>query len=287
MMIRRISLAVVVAILGLTPLGGRNARSVAAEPNLTFFAWSDQHVQTDGDAQHLIPAIDAMNGLPGREFPPAIGGSVQRPAFVFGCGDISEWPSNAAKNAYAELITGRLKFPAHDTVGNHDTGGASPSQTITGWLIGRHGPLSHTFDCGGVRFIVMYSEYDESLGSPAQPITKKALDFLEISLAEVPQGTAVIVATHLCFDAITNRDEVVDALGDADVLMVLGGHYHKAKVDRYRGIDFVQLPSPAVKNTTHRVTVIRVTPDRVVAVPFDYQTQSWVDDPRKVLDRRR
>jgi hypothetical protein len=39
--------------------------AVSAETNaLTFFGWSDQHVQTDGDGRHLIPAIDAMNKLP-------------------------------------------------------------------------------------------------------------------------------------------------------------------------------------------------------------------------------
>jgi hypothetical protein len=35
---------------------------------LTFFGWSDQHVQTDGDARHLVPAIDAMNALPGTDY---------------------------------------------------------------------------------------------------------------------------------------------------------------------------------------------------------------------------
>jgi hypothetical protein len=30
---------------------------------LTFFGWSDQHVTTDGDGTHLVPAIDAMNTL--------------------------------------------------------------------------------------------------------------------------------------------------------------------------------------------------------------------------------
>jgi hypothetical protein len=89
------------------------------------------------------------------------------------------------------------------------------------------------------------------------------------------------VATHLCFDAMTNRDAFVDALGDANVIMVLGGHYHKAKVTPYRGVNFVQLPS--VNSARPEVTVIRITSNRIVAIPFDYCKCQWIDDPGKIL----
>jgi hypothetical protein len=252
-------------------------------PGLTFFGWSDQHVQTDGDGGHLVGAIEAMNGLPGRAFPEAIGGVVGKPAFVFGLGDITEWPTRAARDTYERLITQRLKFRSYDVAGNHDSGGNSPSRTVLDWLIARHGGLSYTFEKGGVLFVAVYSEYDESLNSPAQPITKAALDYIRKTLAKVPEGKPVVVATHLCFDAITNRDEFVDALGDANIIMVLGGHYHKAKVNLYRNIHFVQLPSPAPKSPSE-VTVIRITPDRLVAIPFNYETGKWATDKHKVLD---
>jgi len=84
------------------------------------------------------------------------------------------------------------------------------------------------------------------------------------------------VALHLCYDAITNRDDFVQALGDANVVLVLGGHYHKAKVDRYRNVNFVQLPSPA-PNGSHEVTVIRITSDRLLAIPYQYESKTWSD----------
>ena len=263
----------------------------AAEPGengttLTFFGWSDQHVQVDGDGSHLIPAIDAISGLPGTKYPERIGGVVAEPAFVFGCGDITEWPTTAAKNTYDKLLTGRLKFPAYDIMGNHDDGGKSPSPTIKNWLISRHGSLSYTFDKSGVHFLCVYSEYDENLNSPAQPIVAEALEFIRRDLAKTPQHTPIVVALHLCFDAITNRDELVDAFGDAYVILVLGGHYHKAKVDRYRNVDFVQLPSPAPKNSAGQVTAIRITPDRLLAIPYSYEKNAWSDEPRKILDKR-
>lgn len=255
------------------------------KPGLTFFGWSDQHVQTNGDGAHLLPAIDAMNGLPGTELPEAIGGRVAEPSFVFGCGDITEWPTTAAKNTYDKLITERLRFSAYDAMGNHDEGGKSPVPTVRNWIIARHGSLSYTFDAGGIRFIVLFSKYDETLNNPAQPITAEALGFLRAELDKLPDGSPAIVAVHLCFDAITNRDELVEAVGDANVLAILGGHYHKAKVDRYRNIDFIQLPSPALKNTAHQITVFRITPNRFVAIPYDYRAKSWVLDRRKMLDK--
>lgn len=261
------------------------AGSESGEATLTFFGWSDQHVQTNGDAEHLISAIDAMNALPCTPFPESVGGEVAEPAFVLGCGDITEWPTHAAMRAYDRLITERLKFPAYDILGNHDEGGKAPSETMRKWLVSRHGALSYTFCGGGIQFIALFSKYDEKLGNPAQPLTEEALEFLRSHLARFPQGTPVIVAMHLCFDAITNRDAVCQALGDANVIAILGGHYHKAKVDLYRGFPFIQLPSPA-PGSPSEFTVVRITSNRLVAIPYDYQKNRWNDDPKKRLDTR-
>jgi len=255
------------------------------EPTLTFFGWSDQHVQTDGDAKHLIPAIDAMNALPGTPYPESISGKVAEPAFVFGCGDITEWPTHAAMKAYDQLITERLKFPAYDILGNHDEGGKVPSETMRKWLVSRHGAPSYTFCRGGIQFIALFSKYDENLANPAQPLAEEALEFLRRRLAGLPEETPVIVATHLCFDAITNRDSLCQAIGDANVIAILGGHYHKAKVDKYRGYNFIQLPSPAAGSPSE-FTVVRITSDRLVAIPYDYRKSQWSDDPKKRLDAR-
>jgi hypothetical protein len=103
-------------VLGFLAVAASAGRTHADEGALTFFGWSDQHVAVNGDGQHLLPAIDAMNSLPGTEFPAELGGRVAEPAFVLGCGDITEWPTNAAKNTYDELLTRRLKFSSYDLV---------------------------------------------------------------------------------------------------------------------------------------------------------------------------
>jgi hypothetical protein len=250
---------------------------------LTFFGWSDQHVKVDGDGKHLLPAIDAMNTLAGAKYPERIGGVVAEPAFVLGCGDMTEWPSTAAKDTYNELVTKRLKFPSYEIAGNHDEGGKSPVETVKKWIIARHGSLSYTFDKGGVHFIALFSKYNEDLNNPAQPVTKEALDFLRKNLEGVPRVRPVVVALHPCLDALTNKDEFVEALGSANVILVLSGHYHKAQASKYRGVNFVQLPSPA-PNGEREFTVIRVAPDRLIAIPYNYEKKQWVETAGKVLD---
>jgi len=259
------------------------ALSQAGQPQLTFFGWSDQHVQTSGDARHLEPAIEAMNALPGTKYPEAIGGTVDAPAFVFGAGDITEWPTNAARTQYEKLITEKLKFPAYDIAGNHDTGGKVPSETITKWLAARHGGLSYKIEQGGVVLLAVHSKYDEMSDSPAQPIHKDALEYIKAELKKIGPDKPVIVALHLCYEAITNRDELVQAFEGYKVILVLGGHYHRSTVHKHRGIPFVQLPSPA-PNGPREFTVIRITADRLVAIPYNYQNKQWNTAPGKVLD---
>ena len=270
-----------------------------AEKPLTFFGWSDTHIPVHGDSSKLWPAVDAMNSLPGKVFPKNIGGVVETPAFVFNCGDIAHWPTHQAKKAYEDLISKRLKYPSYEILGNHDEAGADGVEgappIMKEWFKRRYGDLCYTFDQGGVHFVCPFSAYDESLGNPAQDITAEALDFIRKNLhrhyspdlvpeklVSVPKGTPVVVATHLCLDAMTNRDAFVDALKDANVIMVLGGHYHKAQVKSYRGINFVQLPS--VNSAWTEITVIRITADRLVAIPYDYSKNQWTEDPGKILD---
>jgi hypothetical protein len=274
-------------------------RKQAAGKPLTFFGWSDTHIPTHGDGSKLWPAVDAMNRLPGKAYPKNIGGVVDTPAFVFNCGDITEWPMHQAKKAYEDLITKRLKYPSYEILGNHDEAGADGVEgappIMKEWFKRRYGDLSYTFDQDGIHFVCPFSAYDESLGNPAQDITTEAMDFIRKNLhrhysphlvpnklASISKGTPIVVATHLCFDAMTNRDAFVDSLGDANVIMVLGGHYHKAKVTIYRGVNFVQLPS--VNSAWPEVTVIRVTSNRLIAIPYDYTKRQWIDNPAKILD---
>jgi len=250
---------------------------------LTFFGWSDQHVKTDGSTQHLHPFIDAMNAMPGTLYPKSVGSKVGRPAFVIGAGDVTEWPTNAAMRGYDEVLAKRLKFKAMDVLGNHDDGGLAFSPTMLNWCKRRHGSLSYVFQEGGVRFIALWSRFDPK-GKPFQPITAEALGYLKTELAKAPEGQPIVLFTHLCYDAMTNRDELIKVIGDANVVLILGGHYHKATFHRYKGRNWVQLPSP--KSDFNHFTVLRITNDRLLALPYDFVKKEWVSNQRQALDLR-
>jgi len=147
---------------GLRPTGGLDVLRLVGSAH-----------QTDGDGRHLVPAIEAMNALPGRPYPETLGGTVEKPVFVFNLGDISEWPSRAALDTYEQIITKRLKFPSYEIAGNHDIGGLSPNDTVLDWIRQHHGALRYTFEKDGVCFIALFSEYDERLNDPAQRLRRK------------------------------------------------------------------------------------------------------------------
>ena len=251
------------------------------DASLTFFGWSDQHVKTDGNVSKLLPFVDAMNRMPGTPYPDKSGGKVDVPSFVIGAGDVTEWPTNAAMRGYDSLLENKLKWKAYDVLGNHDDGGRAFSPTMLDWSKRRHGGLSYVFEAFGVKFIALWSKFDPR-GKPFQPLTKEALNYLREQLAKTADGQPVVLFTHLCHDAMTNRDELVDAIGDANVVLVLGGHYHYSSVNKYRGLNFVQLPSPKSKFT--EFTVFRITSDRLLAMPYDFVKKQWVSGSRKSLD---
>lgn len=251
------------------------------DASLTFFGWSDQHVKTDGNVSKLLPFVDAMNRMPGTPYPDKSGGKVDVPSFVIGAGDVTEWPTNAAMRGYDSLLENKLKWKAYDVLGNHDDGGRAFSPTMLDWSKRRHGGLSYVFEAFGVKFIALWSKFDPR-GKPFQPVTKEALNYLREQLAKTTDGQPVVLFTHLCHDAMTNRDELVDAIGDANVVLVLGGHYHYSSVNKYRGLNFVQLPSPKSKFT--EFTVFRITSDRLLAMPYDFVKKQWVSGSRKSLD---
>jgi predicted phosphodiesterase len=245
----------------------------AADIDLTFFGWADQHVATDGTAlPQAYASVAAMNRLPGVAYPESIGGTVAKPEFVFGAGDFTEWPTAASVETYKKL-EGMLEVPSYDIAGNHDDGGEMPAPAAIDWLKQKYGGLSYTFEKGGVHFICADSKFDAK-GTPNQPLTEDCLTYIKTNIAKVPKGEPVVVAIHMCFEAITNPDALVDSFGDANVALVMTGHYHQPSTQKYRGISFVQCPSP--KSDTHAGTAVHITSERVTAVPYNYDKNTWM-----------
>jgi hypothetical protein len=252
------------------------AISLPREPGpFTFFAWSDQHVSADGDAEHLLPALRALRGLRGREYPPGVGGNIAQPAFIFSAGDCTDWPTRRAWSAYSRAV-GWLDVPHIEILGNHDEGDGPRGNPMWSRIATRHGGPSYRLDCAGVSLLSIFSPHTDS-----QHLSDRSLAWLRQQLAELGPDRPAIIATHLSFAAIRNLDDLVDALGDANVILILGGHLHRTRTLEYRGRWFIQLPSP--KGSPH-IMVIRVDMDRLLAIPFDYRRGAWVQDPALRVD---
>jgi hypothetical protein len=250
---------------------------VPAGEVLTVLAWSDQHVTRDGDIGDLDVAVARMNGMAGMAWPAEVGGTVDRPALVLGTGDCTDWPTRASLAAYARL-TQALVYPSYNLPGNHDEGAGAEDSAVSGWIRARHGGMSYTFDAGPVRFICLFSVYN-----PKHQITTEALAYLREQLGRVPAGMPVVVATHYGVNAIANKDALIDAMGPANVVLVVGGHLHQCVAEEYRGRQFLQLPSP---RQTGQFVVLRIAPDRLTARTYDYRRGGWSDLERTKIDRR-
>ena len=61
-LIGRLALAGVIALASVSPAFAQN---VTDDAGLTFFGWSDQHIDVSGDAAHVVPFVDAMNAMEG------------------------------------------------------------------------------------------------------------------------------------------------------------------------------------------------------------------------------
>lgn len=144
---------------------------------------------------------------------------------------------------------------------------ASDPHRMRNWIVARHGDVSYSFDANEAHFVMLFSKYN-----PRHQITDDALTFLRNDLKSVPAGKPVIVASHYCFEAISNRDAYVDAMGDANVVLVLGGHYHQSTVNEYRGKRFVQVGSP---RTGSMFTVVRVRGNQVSNIAWDFHRRQW------------
>jgi len=247
--------------------------------DLTFFGWSDQHIQANGDWAHCQPAIEAMLELAGTPYPESIGGVVAEPAFIISAGDTTEWPTHAAVESYREM-TALLPWPTYELAGNHDDGGAVPSETFLNYVREKHGSLDYAFDAGGVHFSCLFTSLERGTDNPAGPVFPEQLAHLRADLAGQSASTPVVVAMHHCSDSLTNMPEVLEAMAGRRVILVLGGHYHKPVLTVHGGIPFHQLPSP--KSDIPAVTVFRVTDERLVGVTWDYANSAWLDTP--VLD---
>ena len=255
----------------------------------TFLFWTDQEINQNkgGDYGKCVPTIDAMNAIPGKAYPEAIGGKVEKPDFVTSAGDSTGWPTNDCVNSWNKICRELLKYPTRAVAGNHDSGGNFPSDRFYRWMredpfvkahasdngLGAWTPtkaetgiipgIQYSFKHKGVVFVMPSPTYDMTgkYTPGSSPIYKPDLQWLKKELAKYDRKIPKIVVNHFNAGSITNRSEIDPIYEENNVVLHLCGHWEKVQHWKYGSTDWVM--DGGHRGTDGTFSVIRVDRDRI------------------------
>lgn len=248
-----------------------------ANKPMTFFVWADTHFgyrPGDGDADLRWRILRQMIRLPGRPFPPEIGGQVDSPGFIMHCGDFLDGGGDGAQALGCYLrCRQQTDLPFFETLGNHETGYANAVE----YIVRKYGGRYYSFERQGTRFISLYQVFDER--EKVKALDSEQLQWLKRNMAAIGCRKPVVLFAHDRLDNLPNADEVDSILGKANVLLLLSGHHHLYQKYTWHGRTGVSTghcrdhPSDSINGRT--ITVVRITESQVAAVPWRWDLQEW------------
>lgn len=209
--------------------------------------------------------LDTMKRMPGRAYPPAIGGNVGDPLGVLVAGDLTESGEPQQWQAFLTYYGSLPGLPLYEAVGNHDF------WAVRELSIKRHGALWYAWDWGDLHVICL----GEAPGA-------KALVWLEQDLARLEADVPVVVFMHFPLlgaysDTWFTREHFDDKLHDAlrghNVAGIFHGHYHGSGRYRWRGHDVFNVGS--AKHDAKSFAVVHVTDHKLSVASWDYSRGAW------------
>lgn len=251
------------------------ACGVAFAADVTFYSYSDIHYGADdgGKKPPIVKSnkVPIINELPGTEYPPAIGGVVDKPRAIIMQGDLINDGAVAEKypTQWANYIAdfgvngeGRCKFPVFEGIGNHDVNenlyvfDKIKERNLKRKELGFIGDISpngyhYSWDWDGVHFVnvnlfpgnVWEGEAD-AYGRGHHP--QFARDFLVEDLKKNVgnSGRPVIIMQH--FRPIDENwwtysaaDKYHKVLQDYNVVAILVGHQGGGVNNTWRGYNWI------------------------------------------------
>jgi len=269
-------LAVAVALAGLpacvTP--SSEAAAPAAAREVTFFVASDTHFGVPGIEERNRRLIEELNGLPGLEYPPEIGGRVETPRGVLITGDLTDYSTEEQWQQFESFYghtgkEGLLRFPVFEALGNHDFMGDTP---VVRHITRRHGGVAYSFDWDDlhVACLGMYPNGER-------------LRWLEKDLRSVRAGRPVILFFHYGIDGAWShswesqeeREDLARVLSGHRVVAIFHGHAHHAGHYRWREYDVFRPGSP--KHSSRQVLAVRLRGDELAVAYRDFDRSVWTD----------
>jgi len=264
-------------------------RGRAGGLDLTFFVAADTHFGYRGMAEANKIQIDHMNRLPGKAYPPAIGGRVGRPRGVLIAGDLTDTGKEAEWRQFAVQYgrTGNdalLKYPVYAGTGNHDRWYSGHNTTITRKIRARHGSLYYTWNWGDLHVICL----DEAP-------TRAGLQWLRKVLARIGRRLPVVIFMHFpltgpysesnWFGSSSEKKQFGRILQGFNILGIFHGHYHGTGHYTWQGFDVYNVGSP--KHSARSFAAVHVTDDRMTVAEWDWNwwRNGWVWSHSKRINR--
>ncbi len=274
-----------------------------AGADVTIVHWSDLHCGAyDFKSAFRKENVEGINALPDRTWPDKVGGGKIGPVdYVIATGDITDHGTDAEWDDKDDWIGDDylslrklLKFPSLETMGNHDChkGGAEAG------IKKLHGNTYYSVDKGGVHFVAM-DQYAGGSAMAATPDFKpKQLDWLEKDLQKVEKGkTPVVLFMHSPpvrslgkhWTTIGDSVELFQKILDGHKVLILHGHWHKSMRNwlgpwPVLGAGCSMNPKYKGKAQTSTYNVIRLTPEKITCVAWDWVAKDWETDGKSFYD---
>ena len=242
------------------PLATSATSAVSPPANFSFAFISDCHIGPELDADKGCAMCFEQISASDHDFVLQGGDHIEDAL------EVSRERATMLMDLYQRTERRHLRKPVHHVLGNHDClgvfakSGIDPSAPDYGkqFYIDRFGPRHYSFDHKGVHFVVLDSVGLTDDRNYEGRVDAEQLQWLRADLAAQPNGTRIIVATHIplvtamrCYEPeswantphnwtfVVNGREVLRILRDYDVLAVLQGHSHVFEQIELNGIRFI------------------------------------------------
>jgi cytolysin (calcineurin-like family phosphatase) len=261
-----IALSLALSLLAASPVGS------ADPPTITFFVASDSHFGARGMNELNREVVKQMNELPGTEYPPELGGSVDQPRGVLFTGDTTD---NGHLDEFAQFeevygLTGKdglLRFPVFEAIGNHDVNRDSP---IKERVKRRHGAIHYSWDWSDLHFVCLDMYPDAT-----------TLRWLGADLRRVPPGRPVIPFFHYSLEGYysdfwpsADKEAFAKALEPYNVPAIFHGHEHHVGHYVWKGHAIFRPGAP--RHSSHAFLVVRVTARAMAVAAWDFDNRRWL-----------
>lgn len=206
----------------------------ADETRHMFFVWADVQIYEEKEIAFVKEAAaDAAQ----------VADEAGVPAFGVSCGDIAgEWWSGLSLDI--QKATAETGFPFFTLMGNHDyKGDAKTNEESKKAYTDLYGPTYYSFDKGKVHYIVMDDVFNY-IRHYIGYIEKHQLEWIKRDLSDVPEGSLVVLFSHIPTysweaveerwkderynDILTNRKALYDILQPYDA-HICSAHKHFAE----------------------------------------------------------